>query len=164
MDIVNLMNGTYSGSSPTLLDEGCLPSDLAADQRNVIRAFTLTLRPSQHSTDPRRIRQEYRNLVKNFVSNSRHGLFIETHYEFTQAMVLHFHGYTIGRKSTVGTLFSRLRRWGGYTVVKTPHDLMKWIEYCSKEDVYPPTKHSIAPPIKGTGRRGFILDDQKRKK
>lgn len=131
-------------SSPVLLDQGCLPnmvlSELLADQRNVCRAFTLTLRPSQHGLPPRGVRQEYRNLVKFFVCKSKNGLAIETHYEFTQAMVLHMHGVIVGRKSTVATLLSRMRAWGGFTVVKTPHDLERWLEYCNKENVYHPSQ------------------------
>lgn len=147
MDIITLCNLIAKGvSSPTLLDEGCSPAPpdsnaYTSDPKNIIRAFTLTLNPKHHGTSPRHIRQEYRNVIKDFVCKTKKGIYIRTHYEFTQAMVLHMHGYICGRPTSVAHCFSALRRIFGFLLVKTPYDLMKWLEYCNKENAFPYTIH-----------------------
>lgn len=110
--------------------------DLLQDVTNAVKAFTVTLRPQHHGTNPAIIRKTFKDVTKAFVCKTRSGIYIRTHFEFTKNMVLHMHGYAVGKACTLGRLFSTYRRHFGYTLVKAPHALTKWKEYCDKENVY----------------------------
>lgn len=142
MDIVKLLNGTYEKptESVNLLDKRCtVGQTLANDSKNVIRAVNVTLHPKWHGDDPKMVRQIFRCLTKKHVCNSRKGIYVEIHYEFTKAMVVHMHCIAIGRRTIVARLIADYRGMFGFCLVKEPWDLMGWVEYCEKDDVYPPS-------------------------
>ncbi len=148
MDIVKAMNGHYlalpSKGMASILDEA-MPArkSAAADERNVLKAVTVTLRPSLHGVDPLSIRRMIRDISKAFVCKCRSSLFIEIHYEMTKALVCHMHLLLIGRKSTLSTIVANYRRSFGFLCVKNIHNASGWITYMGKEDVYPPNYYFV---------------------
>lgn len=112
--------------------------DLCADQKNVIKAVTITFRPEFHKLPPKVLNKMIRSIIKQHVCNSRSRIYAEVHFEFTKSLILHGHCVFIGRKSNIARLCALLRRSCGFLYVKTPADLQGWIKYCSKEDIYDP--------------------------
>ncbi len=143
MDIVSAMNGHYIAAGPKghsfLLDEA-MPARTRAAQLsvNVLKAVTVTLRPSLHGIEPLFIRRMIRDISKAFICKVRNAFFCEIHYEFTKALVLHMHVLLIGRKTTVSRIVANYRQSFGFLCVKDIHSLQGWVKYMSKEDVYPP--------------------------
>lgn len=126
-------------SSVSVLDETLdvdrITSVMAVDPRNQIRALTITLKPVYHSVNPRKMRKHIVDETKSFICKCKTPLFCELDWEFTSGLILHAHGYAIGRKTTLARLSAMYRSFG-YTCVKTPDNLRGWQEYCKKEQVY----------------------------
>lgn len=112
-------------------------ADLAADDTNLIRAVTITLRPGLHKLPPREIRKHIVDETKNFIRKRKTPIYCELHWEFTKNMVLHAHGSIVCRsKHIIANLIALYRRIAGFVCIKTPHHYKNWLDYCSKEEVY----------------------------
>jgi len=138
MDILTALNVTrHPKRHSSLLDEA-MPNRLncASDPNNVCKAVTVTLRPSMQKLDPELVRYKIANLTKKIISSYKKKAYVEIHYEFTKAMVLHMHLTAIGPRSIIGRLIANYRRDFGHVLVKDMFNAKKWQEYCTKEDVY----------------------------
>ncbi len=108
-----------------------------ADTSNVVRAITLTLKPIHHGTDPVKVRDNVRRMIKQFVSNLKTTYYCTIHSEYFKSGIIHFHGFMVGRITSVGRILAQLRKEFGFMKVKEPWSLIKWIEYCNKENNHP---------------------------
>lgn len=127
--------------SVSLLDETLteqLLADMCADTSNVVRAVTITVRPSLHGVDPKVLNKMLNNIIKSHVCSTRGNLYTETCYEFTQAGVIHWHSLYVGRISNIARLLAALRRTFGFCMVKTPNQLIGWRNYMRKEKLCRP--------------------------
>lgn len=102
------------------------------DEKNVVRALTLTLHPKYHSIPVQEIRKTYEKMVIHHMEFRRTPISIRLWFEFTDNLVLHAHGYYAGRKNALGAFVADCRRLG-FVCVKTPTDLTKWVDYCLKD-------------------------------
>lgn len=119
-------------------------NDALANEKNIIRCVTATLKPCLHAIDPEEINRIYKNQIKIILSKARSAAAVALWSEYTDQGVLHYHGWYCCNRSISGQLLSFLRR-GGHILTKEPHDLQEWIEYCKKNQ----DENSI-PPIRAT--------------
>ncbi len=132
-------NGPNQQGIATLLDEAMPGIEQAAlaDSSNVVRAITLTIKPTHHGTDPVKVRDNVRRMIKQFVSNLKTTYYCTIHSEYTENCVIHFHGFMCGRISSLAKIISQLKKEFGFMRVKEPWSLIKWIAYCNKENNHP---------------------------
>jgi len=119
----------------TLLDGAMhARTKLLSDTNNIVRAVTITLKPSQAKLPPKQIRKQFIDLVKQYICNTRTPIYAQFHYEYTAALVIHMHGIIISKKTSAAKLMSQIRRDFGFCCVKTPDNLQGWITYCNKHN------------------------------
>lgn len=123
----------------SLLDEALnTRQKLLSDEKQKIKCFTVTLRPHLHKVEPIHIRRQFREMSEKIILPYKSKQYVEIHYEFTEAMVIHMHGIIIGGPQFIGRYIARCRNMFGYTCVKEAFNLSKWLEYCNKENIYRP--------------------------
>lgn len=127
----------------SLLDESlpaveCLRK-MTADPASVIRAVTVTFRPEFHKISPKVLNKIIRNIIKTHVTNAKSKIIVMSNFEFTKQYILHAH-LTIccEKRTSLASLCRKFRSSCGYVLVKEPTRLTGWIDYCNKENVYPP--------------------------
>jgi len=106
--------------------------DALKDLKNSVSTVTITLSPHWQKMPPARVRASIRHVTKKILrSRTTVPSFFEGWFEYTKADVLHLHGYIAARPTVRAELMAAFRRYG-FVVVKADWDLLKWIEYCKK--------------------------------
>ncbi len=124
----------------TLLDGAMTArTDLLNDSKNIVRAVTITIKPSQAQQPPKVVRKQLIDLVKQFTCNTRSKIYVQLHAEYTQALTIHFHGIIISKTTVAASLMCKIRKDFGFCCVKTPDNLQGWITYCNKSNDHKPS-------------------------
>lgn len=118
-------------------------SHMCMDERNIIRAITITLNPRHHAILPDVMDRALRQKLRTYVT-MRARIAYRFHSEFHESGVIHWHGTIVGSSTSVAKILACLRRDFGFVLSKTPRRLNQWHQYCVKEQgkAYRPITYS----------------------